>query len=494
MQVTETLKDGLKREIKIVIPAEELAAKLTERLDSARTKVNLNGFRPGKVPPAHLRKIYGKSFMAEVINEILAETPRSVLAERGERAAAQPKVEMSEDEAEAEKVLGGAADFIFSLNYEILPKIEIKDVAAIEIIREIVDVPEKEIEEQLERVASSTRNYVEKKGKAEKGDRVTLDYLGKIDNVAFDGGADTDAQLVLGSNMFIPGFEEQLIGVAAGDKKEIAVTFPENYQAAHLAGKKAVFDITVKIVAAPETVAINDETAKKLGLESLNKLKEAIRGQIESRYGALTRQKVKRQILDSLDKTYQFEAPQQLIEIEFNTIWAQISQELKQAGRSFEDEDMTEEEAREEYRRLAERRVRLGLVLSEIGETAGLTVTEDELQKAVYAQLQQFPGQEKQVMEYFRRSPEAVANLRAPIFEEKVIDHLLGKIKVSDKKVTVAELTAEEEEETAAAKKKAKSAAAKKISAVKSGDTAGVENRAKADPAGEETAAKAEED
>jgi len=462
MQVTETLKDGLKREIKIIIPAEELATKLTERLDNARAKVNLNGFRPGKVPPAHLRKIYGKSFMAELVNEILAETPRSVLAERGERAAAQPKVDMSDDEAEAEKVLSGRADFVFSLNYEVLPQITLKDVSAIEVVREIVDVAEKEVEEQLERVVASTRTYSEKKGKAAKGDQITLDYLGRIDGAAFDGGADKDARLVLGSNMFIPGFEEQLMGVAAGEKREITVTFPEDYQAAHLAGKKAVFDVTVKAVAAPEALEINDETAKKLGIESLDKLKAAIRGQIESRYGALTRQKIKRQILDFLDEAYQFEAPQQLIETEFATIWEQISRELKQAGRSFADEDLTEEEAREEYRRLAERRVRLGLVLSEIGEAAGLTVTEDELQKAVYAQLQQFPGQEKQVMEYFRRSPEAVAGLRAPIFEEKVIDHLLGKIKVSDKKVTAAELTAEEEEETAAVTKKAKSAAAKK--------------------------------
>lgn len=461
MQVTETLKDGLKREIKIVIPAEELETKLSARLQDARARVKLNGFRPGKVPPAHLRKIYGKSFMAEVINEILTDAPRSVLAERGERAAAQPKVDMSDDEAEAEKVLGGQADFIFSLNYEILPKISLKDVSAIEIIREIVDVPEKEVEEQLERVAASTRNYAEKSGKAEQGDRVTLDYLGKIDGAAFDGGADKDAQLVLGSNMFIPGFEEQLIGAQAGEAKTVTVTFPENYQAAHLAGKEAVFEITVKAVAAPEKAEINDETAKKLGVESLDKLKEAIRRQIESQYGTMTRQKVKRQILDSLDKDYQFEAPQQLIETEFNNIWTQITKELEQAGRNFADEDMTEEEARAEYRRLAERRVRLGLVLSEIGEAAQVGVSEEELQKAVYAQLRQFPGQEKEVMEYFRRTPEAVAGLRAPIFEEKVIDHLLGKIKVTDKKVTAAELTAEEEEETAAIKKKtAKKAAA----------------------------------
>lgn len=461
MQVTETLKDGLKREIKIVIPAEELETKLAERLSDAQGKVRLNGFRPGKVPSVHLRKIYGKSFMAEVINQILADTPRSVLENRGERAAAQPKIDMSDDEAEAEKVLGGKADFVFKMNYEILPNISLKDIGDIKIVREIVEIPEKEIAEQLERIVASTRNYADKQGKAEKGDRVTIDYIGKIDETAFDGGADKDAQLVLGSNMFIPGFEEQLIDAEAGDVKDITVTFPQDYQAAHLAGKEAVFNITVKSVAAPEKAEINDETAKKLGIESLEKLKEAIRGQIESQYGAVTRQKIKRQILDSLDKEYQFEAPAQLIEAEFTNIWGQITAELKQAGRSFADEEMTEEEAREEYRRLAERRVRLGLVLSELGEAAGVTVTEEELQKAVYAQLRQYPGQEKEIMEYFRRTPEAVANLRAPVFEEKVIDYILGKITVTDKKVTVEELTAEEEEETAALKKKAAKNAAK---------------------------------
>jgi len=455
MQVTETLNDGLKREIKITIPAAELETKLAARLEDAQGKVKLNGFRPGKVPAAHLRRMYGKSIMAELVNEILNETPQSVLAERKERAAARPQVEMSEDEAEAEKVLNGKGDFTFTLKYEVLPKIALKDVSGMEIEREIVEVPEKEVEEQLERIAASARNYAEKKGKAEKGDRVTLDYLGKIDGEAFEGGADKDAQLVLGSNMFIPGFEDQLIGVKAGDKKEIKVTFPEDYQAAHLAGKNAVFAVEVKQVAAPEKTEINDETAKKLGLESLDKLKEAIRGQIEGRYGAVTRQKVKRQILDILDKEYQFEAPEQLVEAEFNNIWTQINRELQQAGRSFEDEEMTEEEARAEYRRLAERRVRLGLVLSEIGEAAALAVSEQELQNAVYAQLRQFPGQEKEVLEYFRRTPEAVAGLRAPIFEEKVIDYLLGKIKVKDKKVTPEQLSAEEEDEVAAVAKKA---------------------------------------
>ncbi|GAB1581975.1 trigger factor [Phyllobacterium phragmitis] len=470
MQVTETLNEGLKREIKVVVPAKDLEAKLSERLENARSRVRINGFRPGKVPSAHLRKVYGKSFMAEVVNEILNETPRSVLSERNEKSATQPEIVMTEDEKEAEKVLEGKADFVFSLNYEVLPKIEVKDVSDISVTREIVDVTDEEVDEQVKRVASSTRSFEPKKGKAEDGDRVTIDYLGKLDGVPFDGGADTDAQLVLGSGQFIPGFEEQLIGVKAGDEKQIKVTFPENYGAEHLAGKEATFDITVKEVAKPGELELNDETAKKLGIESMDRLRQVIREQIENQYGSFTRQKVKRQILDALDGQYQFEAPQKLVDAEFNNIWAQINNDLQEAGRTFEDEETTEEAAREEYRKLAERRVRLGLVLSEIGEQAGIEVTEEELQRALYDQVRRYPGQEQQIYEFFRRTPDAVANLRAPIFEEKVVDHLLGSIKVTDKKVSKEELMAEDEAGESEAKPAKKAAPKKKAAAKKKAD------------------------
>ncbi|RCS24521.1 trigger factor [Phyllobacterium salinisoli] len=469
MQVTETLNEGLKREIKVVVPAKDLEAKLSERLENARSRVRINGFRPGKVPPAHLRKVYGKSFMAEVVNEILSETPRSVLSDRNEKSATQPEIVMSEDEKEAEKVLDGKADFIFSLNYEVLPKIEVKDVTGISVTREIVDVTDEEIDEQVKRAASSTRSFETKKGKAEDGDRVTIDYLGKLDGEPFDGGADTDAQLVLGSGQFIPGFEEQLIGAKAGDEKQINVTFPAEYGAEKLAGKDATFDITVKEVAKPGELELNDETAKKLGIESMDRLRQVIREQIESQYGSFTRQKVKRQILDALDGEYQFEAPQKLVDAEFNNIWMQINNDLQEAGRTFEDEETTEEAAREEYRKLAERRVRLGLVLSEIGDKAGIEVTEDELQRALYDQVRRYPGQEQQIYEFFRRTPDAVANLRAPIFEEKVVDHLLASIQVTDKKVSKEELMAEDETADSAAKP-AKKAAPKKKAAAKKKD------------------------
>ncbi|GGA82649.1 trigger factor [Brucella endophytica] len=470
MQVTETLNEGLKREIKVVVPAGDLEAKLSERLENAKGRVRINGFRPGKVPAAHLRKVYGKSFMAEVVNEILSETPRSILSDRNEKSATQPEVVMTEDEKEAEKVLDGKADFVFSLNYEVLPQIELKDFSGISVTREVVDVTDEEIDEQVKRIAASTVSFETKEGKAEDGDRVTMDYLGKLDDEPFDGGADTDAQLVLGSGQFIPGFEEQLIGVKAGDEKQIKVTFPENYGAAHLASKEATFDITVKEVAKPGELELNDETAKKLGIETMERLRQVIREQIEGQYGSFTRQKVKRQILDALDGQYQFEAPQKLVDAEFNNIWAQINNDLQEAGRTFEDEETTEEAAREEYRKLAERRVRLGLVLSEIGEKAGLEVTEDELQRALFDQVRRYPGQEKEIYEFFRRTPDAVANLRAPIFEEKVVDHLLTTIQVTDKKVTKEELMADDEAEGTDAKPAKKAAPKKKAAAKKKAD------------------------
>lgn len=459
MQVTETLNEGLKREIKIVIPAKDLTAKLDEKLQDAKNKVRLNGFRPGKVPVGHLRQMYGKSMMAEIINDLLRDTPRRVLADRKERAAQQPDVDMSDDEKEAEKVLAGEADFAFTLKYDVLPEFELKDVSGIEVTREVYDVPEKEIADQIDGVLASTRTYSEKDGKAEHGDRVTIDYLGKIDDTAFDGGADNDAQLVIGSKQFIPGFEEQLIGVKAGDKTVITVKFPDDYGATHLAGKEAKFDIVVKAVAQPDELKVDDEAAKKLGMESLERLREVVREQIESQYGNFTRQKVKRQILDALDKDYTFETPDRLVDVEFNNIWMQITSELKEAGQTFEDEETTEEQARKEYRKLAERRVRLGLVLSELGNRENIQVSEDELQRAVYDQMRQYPGQEKQIMDFFRRTPDAVANLRAPIFEEKVIDFLLGKVKVTDKKVTAEELMRIDEDELEPKKTKARSKA-----------------------------------
>ncbi|TWG95562.1 trigger factor [Mesorhizobium sp. J18] len=463
MQVTETLNSGLKREIKVTVPAKDMEARLMQRLDEAKGKVRLNGFRPGKVPVQHLRKIYGKSFMAEVVNEILSDSSSSILSDRGEKPAMQPEVKMTEDEKEAEKILAGNADFEFSLSYEVIPPIELKDFSGIKINRPVYDVPDTEIEEQVRRVTADAREYEPKKGKAELWDKVAIDYVGKVDGEPFEGGSAEDSNLILGSGQFIPGFEDQLVGVKAGEEKTVTVTFPETYPAAHLAGKEATFDVKVKEVSKPDGVEVNDDVAKKLGLESADQLREIIRGQLESQFGSITRQKAKRQLLDALDEEYKFETPSRLVEAEFENIWGQVTRDLEQAGRSFEDEDTTEEEARGEYRRLAERRVRLGLVLAEIGEQAGIQVTDEEMQRALFDAIRRYPqNQQQEIYEFYRSNPQALASIRAPIFEEKVVDHLLEKASVTDTKVTREELMADDEEETEAKPaKKAKSTAKK---------------------------------
>jgi trigger factor len=467
MQVTETLAEGLKRELKIVVPAADMTSQMNEKLAEAKGKMQIKGFRPGKVPISHLKKVYGKSIMAQLVNEMIQEKPASILAERGERSATQPEISMTEDEKEADQILSGAADFEFTMSYEVIPSFDVADLSGVKVVREVVEVPAEEVEEQVLRVAENSRSFEPKKGKAADGDRVTIDYLGKVDGEPFEGGADQDAELVIGSNRFIPGFEEQLVGLKEGDEKVITVTFPADYQAAHLAGKEATFDIKVKAVAAPGELEINDELAKTLGLESADKLREIVRSQIEDQYGQVTRQKLKRQILDQLDEAHKFDTPSKLVDAEFESIWRQINQELSDNGKTFADEDTTEEAAREEYRALAERRVRLGLVLSKIGEEAGVEVSDEELQRSLFEQVRRFPGQEQEIYEYFQKTPGAVASLRAPIFEEKTIDHLMTVIDVTDKTVTKDELMAEDEAEASekpAAKKKApaKKKAAKK--------------------------------
>ena len=447
MQVTETLNKGLERELKIVVPKDDLAGTLAERLEDMKGKVRINGFRQGKVPLSHIRKLYGRQLMAEIVNDIVSKRSGEVLKERNEKAAQQPEVSMTEDEKAAEEILAGNQDFEFKLSYEVMPEITVPDLSKLKIERPVAEASDKEVDEQVMRIAESARTYSEKKGKAADGDRVVMDYLGKLDGEPFEGGAEENSRLVLGSGRFIPGFEDQLIGVKAGDEKTIKIKFPDEYQAAHLAGKEAEFDIKVKAVEKPEAIEINDDLAKQLGVESADKLREAIKSQIETRNGSFTRAKVKRQVLDQMDEMTKMELPQRMVQAEFDNIWSQMTGEMERAGKSFEDEETTEEEARKEYQTLAERRVRLGLVLAHIGETAGIQVSDEELQGAVYDQVRRYPGQEQQVFEYFRQHPDAVAGLRAPLYEDKVIDHIVSKAKVTDKTVSQEELTKSDDDE-----------------------------------------------
>ncbi|HZP18929.1 MAG TPA: trigger factor [Bauldia sp.] len=440
MQVTETLADGLKREFKVVVPAAELDTRLLNRLDTLKNEVRIKGFRPGKVPVNHLRRLFGKSAMAEIVQNVVNEVARDTLTERGERAAMQPDFKLPEDEKEADKVLAGQADLTYTMTYEVLPKIELQDFKNISVERLTANISDEEVEAEVNRLADNQRSFTPKDGKAEKGDRVTVSYVGKIDGAPFEGGTDDNAVLRLGTSQLIPGFAEQIEGMRAGEEKTISVTFPENYGAKNLAGKAATFDIKVKEVAAPDELKIDDELAKRVGLESLDKLRQAIRQQMQNSLIALSRTHLKRHLLDQLDEMHKFDLPKGMVDQEFENIWNQVTSELAQAGRTFESEGTSEEEARKDYRKIAERRVRLGLVLSEIGEKNKIAVTDEEAQRGLTAQIRQFPGRERELIEYYRKNPEALASVRAPIFEEKVVDFLLELVKVRDRTVSREEL------------------------------------------------------
>lgn len=442
MQVTETLSEGLKRELKVVIPATDLESKLMEKLHEAKDRVQIKGFRPGKVPVAHLRKIYGRSVMAEVIEQTVSESTQKIVEERSEQPAFQPAIKLPEDQAEVEDVLACKSDLAFDMTFEVLPPFEVADLSTIEIERPVADVTDEQIAETLDRIAEQNKPF-EARGEKEKskdGDRVTIDFVGKIDGEPFEGGTAEDAPLVIGSGQFIPGFEEQLVGKKVGEETTVTVTFPEEYGAEHLAGKTAEFDVTVKAVEKPGKVTLDDDFAKTLGMESLDALKDAIRQQIESEHGGATRMKVKRELLDKLDEMHKFDLPPTLVDREFEGIWQSVTQDLEKANRTFEDEDTTEEKAREEYREVAERRVRLGLVLAKVGEKAEVQVSEEELQRALYARVREFPGQEQQVFDFYKKNPGAMMELRAPIYEDKVVDYILELAKVTDKQVTREEL------------------------------------------------------
>ncbi|MCP4380297.1 MAG: trigger factor [Hyphomicrobiales bacterium] len=447
MQVTETQAEGLSREFQVTVPAAELDTRLLSRLNEIQGEVRIKGFRPGKVPVSHLRRLFGKSTMAEIVQAVISEVAQETISERGERAAQQPDFQLPEEAGEAEKVLLGEADLTYTMKYEILPTFELGDFKSVKVERPIAEVTDEEVETELNRLAENARTYSAKGGTAEDGDRLTMSYVGKIDGEPFEGGGDENASVVLGSGQFIPGFAEQLEGLSAGEEKTITVTFPEDYGAEHLAGKEATFDVSVKDVESPDEITLDDELATRVGMESLEQLRDAIRQQIQNQFGIATRQKVKRQILDQLDEVHSFELPPKMVDQEFDNIWRQVTGELSNSNRSFEDEGTTEEAARDDYRKIAERRVRLGLVLSEIGEKNSIEVSEEEVQRALSAQMRQFPGREKELVEYYQNNPDAVAALRAPIFEEKVVDFLLELVDVTDKTVSREELMKDDEDD-----------------------------------------------
>jgi trigger factor len=445
MQVTETSAAGLKREYRVVVPATDLEARVNERLDDLKGRVQLRGFRPGKVPVAHLKRLYGKSAMAEVIEAAVREANDKIVNDHGFRLATEPKVVLPSEEGAVEGVIAGNADLAYTVEMEIVPPIALADFKTIKIERLTAEVTDAEIDEALQKIAEQNRPFAAKTEAAEQGDRVTVSFQGTIEGTPFEGGSAEGVPILLGSGQFIPGFEEHLAGIKAGESRTFDMKFPENYPAVPVAGKDATFAVTATAVEAPGSATIDDDFAKTLGLESLAKLRDALKERIQREHTTASRQKVKRALLDQLDERHKFEPPPSLVEQEFNNVWSTIESDLKQQGRTFEDEGTTEEEARAEYRAISERRVRLGLVIAEIGEKNNIKVTDEQLTAAVVEQARQLPGREQQIWDYYRNNPGALAAVRAPIFEDKVVDFLLELADVTDRQVSREELFKEDE-------------------------------------------------
>ncbi len=441
MQVTEANQDGLKRTLKVVVGASELGERFASRLDQVKDSVNIMGFRKGKVPVAHIKKVYGRSLMTEVLQDVIRDTSQQAIKERNERPAQMPNIALTEDQDEINRVIDGKADLAYSMSFEVLPKFELADFSTLKLERLTADVDEATMQKSLDDLVQRAGSFdVEIGRKAEMGDRVTITYEGRIDGEAFDGGKGDGLSLVLGNANFIPGFEEGLVGATAGEQRDVAGTFPADYPVETLAGKHAVFDVTFGNVEKPVVAVIDDEFAKAMGAESVDNLKEMVSKQIKAEFDGAARMKLKRELLDQLEKVHDFELPPSLVAREFDVIWNQLQASLAQQGKTIADEGKTEDELRAEYQSIAERRVRLGLVVGEIGAKNLVEVTQDELRRALFEQARRYPGREKFVYEYFEKTPGALQELRAPIFEDKVVDLILEKAKPSEKKVTREEL------------------------------------------------------
>jgi trigger factor len=449
MQVTETLSDGLKREFRVVVPLADLDARVNERLGELKDRVRINGFRPGKVPVGHLKRVYGRAAMAEAIEATVREANAKIVTDHGFKLATEPKVTLPSEQAEVDSLIAGQSDLAYTVAIELVPKIELGDFKTLKLERLIAEVTEREIDEAVNRIAEQNRPFAAKaEGTgAEKDDRVTISFTGTIDGAPFEGGAGEDIAVHLGSGTFIPGFEDQLVGVRPGEQRTVNATFPASYMNKDLAGKTAQFQVTAKSIETPSALAIDDAFAKTLGLESLGKLRDAVKDRLGREHAVASRQKLKRALLDQLDERHKFDPPPSLVEQEFDNVWKAVLGDLQAQNRTFADEGTTEEKAMAEYRGIAERRVRLGLVLAEIGERNGIRVTDEEISRAVVERARQFPGREQEVWNYYRNNATALAGLRAPLFEEKVVDFLIELAQVTEKKVSREELYKDDESE-----------------------------------------------
>jgi len=480
MQVTETNAEGLKRAFKVQLDAREIDDKMTGRLEELGKNVKVPGFRPGKVPIQILKQRFGKSVLGEVLESAVTDSSNQALTERGLRPAMQPKIEITSfDEGK---------DLEYTIDLELLPDFEPMDFSQIELSRVVIEIDENAVEESVADLAKTHKKTkpLEVARKAQSGDVLVIDFAGTVGGEAHPGMAGEDHHLELGSSSFIAGFEEQLTGVEIGDTPEVKVTFPEEYGNERLAGQDAVFKVTVKNMLESVPMAIADELATTLGETDLASLKERIRERIASEYKEFGRSRVKRQLLDRLAEGHDFPVPESMIDAEFDAIWKQIEQD-KEAGKlDSEDSEKDEDELKSDYRDIAERRVRLGLLISEVGRINTIEVTEEETNMALYREAQQYPGKERQVFEFYQNSAEAMANLRAPIFEDKVVDFIIDLANVTERSLTADDLRKEMEAEAAGAsesEKPTKKKAAKKKAAKKTTAKAGKEAKPKKTPA-----------
>lgn len=432
MQVTETLNEGLKRGYQITLPASELDAKVNEKLAEAQPEVEMKGFRKGKVPMALLKKQFGPRIIGEAMQEAIDGAMTDHFEKSGDKPAMQPDVQMVDGETWSE-----GDDVVVTMSYEALPEIPEVDLKAISLEKMVVKAEDEAVEDALKNLAESAQDFEAKDGAAEDGDQVVMDFVGKVDGEAFEGGSAEDYPLVLGSNSFIPGFEEQLVGAKAGEEKAVNVKFPEEYGAEHLAGKDAVFDCTIKEVKAPKAAEIDDELAKKYGADDLGALKAQVAERLEAEYSGAARAVMKRGLLDELDKAVSFELPPSLVEAEAKQIAHQLWHE---DNPEVHDHNHGEIETTEEHTKLAERRVRLGLLLAELGQKAEVEVTDAEMTQAIMNQARQYPGQERQFFEFVQQNQQMQQQLRAPIFEDKVVDYVFELATVSEKEVSKEEL------------------------------------------------------
>ena len=456
MEVKELKSKGLKREFSITIGIDDIKEKKIKKLQDIASKAKIDGFRPGKVPTSHIEKLYGQSVMVEVIEEIVSEASQSVLKDRDLRAAVKPEVKLGSDMNE---VIEKNKDLIFTMNCEVLPEIEITDFSKIKLDKPVSKPTEKDIKDALEYLAKQNKSFKEvpEKTKSKDGDQVTIDYIGKIDDIAFDGGTANDANLVLGSKSFIDNFEDQLIGLKKGDKKLVNVKFPDNYQSSDLAGKDATFDVEIKKVSKAEDSKVNDDLAKNLGMEDLKTLKKNLEERIQQDFDSAARMKLKDSLLDVLEKKHKFKLPESMVNQEFDQMWNQLQQQLDQQKKELKDLELSEKEIRKNYTEISEKRVCTGLLIAEIGKQNNIQLEDNDINKALQIEMQKYPGQEKEILDYYQKNQDAIRQLTAPVFEDKVIDFILEKVDLKDVKVSREDLFDSGLKEESKSKKKTKS-------------------------------------